>query len=153
MLLRPGMPDAALSLPAQLGWLLLLALPIASVVWTVTKEEIFREPREWCARRSETARTLAARKLFYLFTCEYCFSHWVGLGFVALTGFCLLIDDWRGYLLGYFAVVWMANVYMTLFAFLRQELKHETIEAQLDEKVLNGFAKGGPKKVVKRRAG
>ena len=32
----------------QLFWLFVLAIPIASVAWTVTHEEVFREPREWC---------------------------------------------------------------------------------------------------------
>ena len=31
----------------QLTWLFVLALPVASIAWTITHEEIFREPREW----------------------------------------------------------------------------------------------------------
>src|SRR3954454_1702248 len=59
----------------QIVWLLVLAVPIACVAWTVTHEEIFKEPRDFCAERSQHARSLAVRKFFYLFTCEYCFSH------------------------------------------------------------------------------
>ena len=59
----------------QTALLLLLALPIACVAWTVTHEEVFREPREYCKDKSEHARALPERKFFYLFTCEYCFSH------------------------------------------------------------------------------
>src|SRR6476619_4066770 len=61
----------------QLFWLLILAIPIACVAWTVTHEEVFREPREYCVERSRRAPRLLERKFFYLFTCEYCFSHYV----------------------------------------------------------------------------
>jgi len=125
----PTLPPLA----AQLAWLLLLALPVACVAWTVTHEEIFREPREWCRRRCDRARGLLERKFFYLFTCEYCFSHWVALAFVALFRFRLLVPDWRGYVAGFFALVWVANLYVSVFAWLRQELKHETLEAKRDE--------------------
>ena len=37
----------------QILWLFLLALPIACVAWTVTHEEVFREPREYCVERSK----------------------------------------------------------------------------------------------------
>src|SRR3954462_12331251 len=114
-----------LSLPSQLGWLLLLAIPVACVSWTVTHEEVFREPREWCLRRSETCRTLAQRKFFYLFTCEYCFSHYVAAAAVAVTGYTLLFPsgDWRGYAIAWLALVWMANIYMGIFGRLRLDIR------------------------------
>ena len=74
-------------LPYGLLMLLVLAMPVACIAWTVTHEDIFKEPREYCARRSHEARGLFARKFFYLFTCEYCFSHWVTLGVLIATGF------------------------------------------------------------------
>ena len=39
----------------QVVVLFILALPIASIAWTVTHEELFREPREWCLARSKSA--------------------------------------------------------------------------------------------------
>ena len=83
-----------------------------------------RELREWCERRS---RSVAAyrRKFFYLFTCEYCFSHYVSAFFVALTGFRLLLNDWRGLVIAWFALVWVANLYMSLFGRLRLDIKRE----------------------------
>ena len=113
--------------------LFLLALPIACVSWTVTHEEVFREPREWCARRSEACRHLPARKLFYLFTCEYCFSHYVTAFFLAITGFTLLFDGWRGFLIAGFALVWIANFYMALFNRLRQDIKLEVTEIAVEK--------------------
>ena len=120
----------------QLFWLLILAIPIACVAWTVTHEEIFREPREYCVDRSKNAPSLLQRKFFYLFTCEYCFSHYVTAFFLVVTRYRLLLDDWRGYLLAFFALVAVANVYMSAFGRLRQEVKSEKLEAKRKEKVL-----------------
>ncbi len=120
----------------QIVWLVLLAIPIACVAWTVTHEEIFREPREYCERRSKDCRSLVARKFFYLFTCEYCFSHYVTAGFLILTRYRLLLDDWRGYVIAFFALVAIANVYMSSFGRLRQEVKSEKLEAKKKERDL-----------------
>jgi len=121
-------PDGALRLCEGLVWLFVLALPIATVAWTITHEELFREPREWCQARSERSRHVLARKFFYVFTCEYCFSHYVAAGAVAATGFRLLLTDWRGALIAWLALVAVANVYMSLFARLRVDLKRERID-------------------------
>jgi hypothetical protein len=120
----------------QLVWLAVLAVPIACVAWTVTHEEVFREPREYCAERSRNADRLVVRKFFYLFTCEYCFSHYVTIFFLFVTRYRLLLDDWRGYLIAFFALVAVANVYMSSFGRLRQEVKSEKLEAKTKEKVL-----------------
>jgi hypothetical protein len=120
----------------QIVWLLLLAIPIACVAWTVTHEEIFREPREYCVERSKCADSLLVRKFFYLFTCEYCFSHYVTVFFLIVTRYRLLLDDWRGYLIAFFALVAIANVYMSSFGRLRQEVKSEKLEAKKKEKEL-----------------
>ncbi|WP_297983333.1 hypothetical protein [uncultured Chryseobacterium sp.] len=122
-----------MELAHQVGNLLLLALPVACMAWTVTHEEIFREPREYCLQKSKTSRSLAERKFFYLFTCEYCFSHYVTLFLLIFTGFKLVYDDWRGYVVAFFALVWIANLYMTLFGILRQMLKVEKLEGNLKD--------------------
>jgi len=112
----------------QLLWLLILAIPVAAITWTVTHEEVFREPRDYCKGKSEAARALWQRKFFYLFTCEYCFSHYVAALFLAITRFKLLYPDWRGYLVSFFALVWIANIYIGAFATLRLDISHERIE-------------------------
>lgn len=117
----------------QLLKLLILAIPVAGIAWTVTHEEIFREPREFCIEKSQSCRKLYQRKFFYLFTCEYCFSHYVTLFFLLITGFNIFFDDWRGYLVAFFIIVMAANIYMSLFAYLRQSLKLEKIEAKLKD--------------------
>lgn len=126
----------------QLWTLLLLALPVASIAWTVTHEEVFREPREYCERRAQNCRSLLQRKFFYLFTCEYCFSHYVALAFTAMAEFKLLFDDWRGYLIAWFALVWVANFYMGIFGRLRIDIKNEKLEAKVKEKRLQNERAG-----------
>jgi hypothetical protein len=112
----------------QLLWLLVLAIPIACITWTVTHEEVFREPREYCARRSRACRSLLQRKFFLLFTCEFCFSHYVTALFLWLTRFKLLLDDWRGYVLSFFALVFIANTYTSLYGRVRVEINVERTE-------------------------
>ncbi|AMR30027.1 hypothetical protein A0256_00650 [Mucilaginibacter sp. PAMC 26640] len=125
-----------MTLTTQIVWLLLLAIPIACVAWTVTHEEVFREPREYCVRRSNEGKTLIVRKFFYLFTCEYCFSHYVTIIFILLTGYHLLMADWRGYLIAGFALVYVANAYMSLFGLIRQDIMKEKAEIKcLNEEI------------------
>jgi hypothetical protein len=118
---------------SHVATLFLLAIPIACIAWTVTHEEVFREPREFCIKKSKTCKTLLERKFFYLFTCEYCFSHYVALFFLIITKYHLLFDDWRGYLIGGFSLVWIANLYMSLFGLLRVDMKREKMMADIKE--------------------
>ncbi|HEX8179737.1 MAG TPA: hypothetical protein VF525_09375 [Pyrinomonadaceae bacterium] len=122
-----------MDLKTQIVTLFVLALPVACVAWTVTHEEVFREPREYCVERSKSCRRLVERKFFYLFTCEYCFSHYIALIFLYIAQFKLLFTDWRGYLLAWFALVWVANQYMSLYNRLRLDIKGEKIEHKLME--------------------
>lgn len=130
-----------MALQTQLIWLFTLAIPIACMAWTVTHEEVFREPREYCVQRCHTGKTIAERKFFYLFTCEYCFSHYITLLMLCLTGYKLLLDDWRGYVIAGFALVFVANVYMSLFALIRIDLKKIKIEANKEEAESNNVLK------------
>jgi hypothetical protein len=82
-----------------------LALPIASIAWTVTHEEVF----------------------------EFCFSHYVTALFLLITRFKLLFDDWRGYLIAGFSLVWIADIYMSFFGRLRLDIKEERAEIEAIE--------------------
>jgi len=124
-----------ISIHDQILWLFLLAIPVACVAWTVTHEEVFREPHDFCVKRSQQCKTLLARKFFYLFTCEYCFSHYVSIVFIFLTDYKLLLNDWRGYILAGFSLVWIANVYISLFGLIRMDIKKErTVIKSLEKK-------------------
>ena len=122
-----------MNITSQIIWLFVLALPIACIAWTVTHEEVFREPQEFCEKWSTKSRGILSRKFFYLFTCEYCFSHYVTIVVLYFTRYTLFFEDWRGYILAGFALVWIANVYMSLFALIRVDLRKERMEANLIE--------------------
>jgi len=130
----------------QLIFLMVLAIPIACIVWTVTHEEIFREPREWCLNKSKTCSGLYRRKFFYLFTCEYCFSFYVTALLLFITRFRMLYDGWRGYMIAEFALVWVANIYMSGFNRLRLDIKHENVEIAGKQQEIE--SNGGAKKPV-----
>jgi hypothetical protein len=120
----------------QFAELLLLALPIACAAWTVTHEEVFREPREFCKRMSQSCKALPQRKFFYLFTCEYCFSHYVAALALLLFRYQLLFMGWRGYVIAWFSLVWIANVYMSVFNLLRLDIKHENVAIAVEQNTL-----------------
>lgn len=131
-------------LGTQIIWLFILAIPVACVTWTVTHEDVFREPREYCIKRSENCRRWYERKFFYLFTCEYCFSHYVAALFLFVTRFTLLMPGWRGYLIAWFALVWVANQYISVFNRLRLDIKDEKISIQSKEEQLDEPRRVGP---------
>lgn len=120
-------------LQQQIIYLFILSLPISCIAWTVTHEEVFKEPREYCSIKSKNSRSLFQRKLFYLFTCEYCFSHYVTIFFLFITQYHLLYDNWRGYLVAGFALVWISNIYMSIFGLIRVGMKKEKMVADLKE--------------------
>jgi hypothetical protein len=108
--------------------LFILSIPVACIAWTFTHEEIFRELHEYCVRRSEKDKTIISRKLFYMLTCEYCFSHYVTIGMLLITRYTIFFSDWRGYIISFFSVVFIANVYMSLFGKIRTDIKKEKDE-------------------------
>lgn len=122
-----------MSISLQVLSLFIIAIPIASLAWTITHEEVVREFRDFCLAKSKTCRRIYQRKFFYLFTCEYCFSHYVTAAFLIITRYKLLFPDWRGYLIGGFSLVWVANVYMGLFGRIRLDLRKERAEIATEE--------------------
>jgi len=121
---------------SHIYYIFVLALPVACIAWTVTKEEIFKEARAFCVNRSKNCEKLIQRKFFYVFTCEYCFSHYVTLIILLITKYTLIYPDWRGYVIAFFAIVWIANVYMSLYNIIRIDLKKEKIRAAKEESEL-----------------
>jgi hypothetical protein len=122
-----------MTIGTQLTWLFILAIPVACIAWTITHEEIFKEPREYCARCAKTSRNIFKRKFFYVFTCEYCLSHYVTAIMLVITRYHLLFSDWRGYLVSGFSLVWIANVYMSLYNLVRLDVKKEKTEINIKE--------------------
>jgi len=126
-----------MSIQNQLTYLFILAIPVACIAWTVTHEEIFKEPREFWLLQSRRNKYIALRKFFYMLTCEYCFSHYVAILVLIITKYYLLYQDWRGYIIAGFSIVWVANIYMSLFYLLRQSIKKEKITIEEIEKDTN----------------
>ncbi|HEX3165847.1 MAG TPA: hypothetical protein VHQ93_06270 [Chitinophagaceae bacterium] len=116
-----------MSLYTQILYLFILAIPVACISWTITHEEVFKEPREFCELNSRKNKLFLLRKFFYMLTCEYCLSHYVTIVVLVLTKFYLLYADWRGYVIAGFSIVWIANLYMSLFYLLRQGIKKEKV--------------------------
>ncbi len=52
---------------------------------------------------------------------------------LVITNYQLLFTDWRGYIIAGFALVFVANVYMSLFGLLRGDLKKIKLEAEREE--------------------
>lgn len=125
----------------QLIWLFVLSIPIACISWTVTHEEVFKEFFHFCKACQKKTKNIAIKKFFYLFTCEYCFSHYITLFFLLLTGYKLLLDDWRGYVISFFALVWVSNVYINLFSSIRTDIKSEKKDIAIKEEKLNNTTK------------
>lgn len=128
-------------LQSQLIHLFVLAIPVACISWTITHEEIFREPREFFMINSRRNKHAILRKFFYMFTCEYCFSHYITIAMLIITKYYLLFPDWRGYVIAGFSIVWVANIYMSLFYLLRQGIKKEKVTIEEIQKENNGTNK------------
>jgi hypothetical protein len=137
------MSSTPATLQVQLAWLFILPLAIACASWTVTHEEIFREFREYAEARSRSGRTLVERKFFYILTCEYCFSHYVTLLFLLGTGYRLLLDDWRGAVIGFFALVGVTNAYLSAYGRLRVDIKAERVDIAVKERAIKGRDRTG----------
>jgi hypothetical protein len=127
--------------------LFIIALPIATIAWTVTHEELFKEFHDSCVEKSKSCRTFYQRKFFYLFTCEFCFSHYVTALFLVITRYKLLFPDWRGYLISGFSLVWVANIYIALFTLIRLDLKKERIEVNAKENSTQSKSKNIPREI------
>ena len=121
----------------EIAALFILSVPVACIAWTFTHEEIFSEIKNFCVKCSQESKGVFKKKFFYLFTCEYCFSHYVTALMLIITKYHLLYNDWKGYLVGGFSIIWVANIYMSIYARIRVNLKKERIEAEIIEEEKN----------------
>ena len=58
---------------------------------------------------------------------------YVAAAILVTTRYRLFFPDWRGYLVGFFALVWLANHYMSIYNRLRLDIKHEQVEIKAEE--------------------
>ena len=92
-------------------------------------------------------QSLPARKFFYLLTCEYCFSHYVVGRRAAGHTISAALRDWRGYVIAWLALVWVANHFISAYGRLRLGIRSERLEIGLKEAVSE---RAGVKKMDER---
>ena len=56
---------------------------------------------------------------------------------IFFSDFKMLFPDWRGYIIAGFSVIWIANIYMSIFFRIRINIKKEKIEISVKEEQLN----------------
>lgn len=117
----------------QYAAMFVIPVVVACVARTVCDEEIFREIREFLQERSKTHPKWYVRKVCYMPTCEYCFSHYVTLVVLLFTHHKLLYDGFLGYLVSFFVTVFLANIYMSLYARVRVSITAVKTEAKVME--------------------
>lgn len=97
----------------------ILAAVVACIARTVTQEKIFEGFRSFCDRLSVKTNSTAVKKICYLPTCHYCFSHYPALLVVWLTGFRLPVDvPYLRFVLTWFALVAITNVYIIIYTWI-----------------------------------
>jgi len=89
--------------------------------------------REHLSKVCKRSHNPLIAKLCYLPTCHYCFSHWVALLFLWLTGYRLLFQGWRGFVVAEFTLVMFANVYLTIYNLLRLRVRILKAKAEREE--------------------
>jgi hypothetical protein len=52
---------------------------------------------------------------------------------LVITRYHLLFTDWRGYLVSGFSLVWIANLYMSLYNLIRLDVKKEKTDISIKE--------------------
>ena len=117
----------------QVGLLLLLALAIGCMSWTVTHEEVFREPREYCKRKSPGLPVAAATQVLLPVHLRVLLQPLCHAIVLFCTRFSLLYVGWRGYVLAEFALVFAANMYMGLYNRMRLTIKHENVSIEVEQ--------------------
>jgi len=55
---------------------------------------------------------------------------------LVITRYQLLYPDWRGYLISGFSLIWIANIYMSIFFLIRTDLKNDGLDSMLKESEL-----------------
>jgi len=102
---------------------------------TITHEEIFHEPRDYCKRQTRSSHF--ARRKFFMCLLRVLPRSLCRSLFPAVTGYKLLLPDWRGYLIGFFALVWVANQYMSIYSRVRLDIQHQRIEIKAEQQEMN----------------
>jgi hypothetical protein len=95
---------------AEVIW---LSLVTASISFTVTETKLFKAPREWVQKKWRWGE---------VFSCGYCFGHWVAFALVAIYR-PRLFDVWwpLDYLLTALVIAWLSGIQWALMCLLMQK--------------------------------
>lgn len=116
----------------ELQTLALLAIPAAFMAWTIVCEEIFRDLRDLCEKRSDHPNPII-RKLCYLPTCYYCTGTWTAFFVLVLHPVRFVSDGPQGLLLAWFTLVAIEQVYLNAFHLIRVWLRASRAMADFHE--------------------
>ena len=112
---------------AHLADVLLYALFVSVVSWTVTHEEVFVELRSWAEEKMDAYGEISPwlAKPFYPLMCHFCFSFWVTLATLAYFRFRPF-----GYVLTH-GVLWAtSNALMTTYETFRVKIAERRVAMQ-----------------------
>jgi hypothetical protein len=88
-----------------------LSFVTAAISFTVTETKIFKPLREWLTGKIAF--------LGELFSCGYCFGHWVAFGLVAVYKPCLFHAWWLlDYFLTAIVIAWLSGIQWALMCLL-----------------------------------
>jgi hypothetical protein len=95
---------------AEVVW---LSLVTSSISYTVTETKLFKTPREWVQKKWSRGE---------VFSCGYCFGHWVAFALVAIYRPRLFEIWWPlDYLLTALVIAWLSGIQWVLMCFLMQK--------------------------------
>ena len=112
----------------QFIYLFIMALPIQTAFRGPLHVRKCSVNQEIIVRKNQNNANLFLRNFFIYLLAKYCFSHYIALLFLIITRYHLLYNNWRGYIVSFFALVWIANIYMSLFGLVRVGMKKEGIK-------------------------
>lgn len=95
------------------GEVVWLSLVTASISYTITETKLFKAPREWMQKKGHWGE---------VFSCGYCFGHWVAFALVAIYR-PRLFDVWwpLDYLLTALVIAWLSGIQWALMCLLMQK--------------------------------
>ncbi len=91
-----------------------LALPVAYLAWTISREELTRNARDWTMRK--IGGHPIGYKLAYLVDCGYCLSPWISLPLCWFLDFRLFGEGIVSLLLTSLAVAWLSAYLQAVLA-------------------------------------
>lgn len=113
---------------------------VATISYTVTSTRIFREPREWLVWKTYDPARDEKGYLGEWISCPYCFSHWVAILLVILSGVRAISTGWEilDILVTWLALPILANIIIQIFRALGTVANHKAEKGNRNEAMAFG---------------